>query len=59
MGEDRKLYNLLVGKSEGKRPLGRTRSRWKDGIRMYLREIDLRVWIGFDWLRIGTGGGLL
>jgi hypothetical protein len=59
MGEERKLYKVLVGKSEGKRPLGRTRRRWEDGFRMYLREIDLRVWIGFDWLRIGTGGGLL
>jgi hypothetical protein len=59
MGEERKLYNVLVGKPEGKRPLGRPRRRWEDGIRMDLREIGLGVWIGFDWLRIGTGGGLL
>jgi hypothetical protein len=44
---------------EGKRPLGRTRLRWEDGIRMGLRGIGLGVGIGFDWLRIGTGGGLL
>jgi hypothetical protein len=49
----------LVGKPEGKRPLGRPRRRWEDGIRMDLREIGLGVWIGFDWFRIGTGGGLL
>jgi hypothetical protein len=35
----RKVYRVLVGKSEGKRPLGRPRRRWKDGIRMNLREI--------------------
>jgi hypothetical protein len=59
MGEERKLYMVLVGKPEGKRPLVRARRRWEDGIRMDLREIGLEVWIGFDWLWIGTGGGLL
>jgi hypothetical protein len=59
MGEERKVHTVLVGKSEGKRPLGRPRRRWEDGIRMDLRENDLGVWIGFDWLRTGTGGGLL
>jgi hypothetical protein len=58
MGEERKLYKVLVGKPEGKRPLGRPRRRWEDGIRMNLRENGLG-WIGFDWLRTGTGGGLL
>jgi hypothetical protein len=48
-----------VGKPEGKRPLGRPRRRWEDEIRMDLREIGLGVWIGFNWLRIGIGGGLL
>jgi hypothetical protein len=48
-----------VGKPEGKRPLGRPRHRWEDGIRIDLREIGLEVWIGFDWLRIDTGDGLL
>jgi hypothetical protein len=43
-----------------KRPLGRPRSRWKDEIRIDLRKTGWgRVWIGFDWLRIGTGGELL
>jgi hypothetical protein len=38
MGEERKLYKVLVGKPKGKRPLGRLRCRWEDGIRMDLRE---------------------
>jgi hypothetical protein len=59
IGEDRKLYNVLVGMSEGKRPLVRPWRRWEDVIRMDLTEIGLGVWIGFDWLRIGTDGGLL
>jgi hypothetical protein len=59
MGEDRKVYKVLVGTPEGRRPLGRPRRRWEDGIRMDLREIGLGVWNGINWLRIGTGGGLL
>jgi hypothetical protein len=57
MGEKRNVYRLLVGKPEGKRPLGRLKRRWIDNID--LLEIGLNVvdWIG--WLRIGTGGGLL
>jgi hypothetical protein len=43
MGEERKVYKVLVGKPEGKRPLGRPRRRWEDGIRMNLREIGLGV----------------
>jgi hypothetical protein len=49
MGEERKLYKGLVGKPEGKRPLGRPRRRWEDEIRMYLREIGLG---GVDWIRL-------
>jgi hypothetical protein len=40
MGEDRKVYTVLVRKPEGKRPLGRPRRRWEDGIRMDLRGTD-------------------
>jgi hypothetical protein len=50
MGEERKVYKVLVGKPQGKRPLERQRHRWEDGIRMDLREICWGVWIGFDWL---------
>jgi hypothetical protein len=46
-GEARNAYNILVGKPEGKRPLGRTRRRWEDNIRMDLRKIGGRVWTGF------------
>jgi hypothetical protein len=47
MGEKRKVYRLLVGKPEGKRPLGRPRCGWIDNIKMDLLEIGLSVdWIG-------------
>jgi hypothetical protein len=39
MGEVRGAYNILVGKPEGRRPLGRPRRRWEDNIKMDLREI--------------------
>jgi hypothetical protein len=58
MGKEIKVYKVLVGKPEGKRPLGRPRRRWEDEIRMDIREIGLGMWIGLDWLRTGTGGGL-
>jgi hypothetical protein len=50
MGKKRNVYRLLVGKSEGKRPLGRPRCRWIDNIKMDLLEIGLNVvdWIGLD-----------
>jgi hypothetical protein len=59
MGEERKVYKVLVEKPEGNRPLGRPRRRWEDGVKMDLKEIVLGVWIGFDWPRKGIGGGLL
>jgi hypothetical protein len=43
MGEERKVYKVLVGKAEGKRPLGRPRRRLEDEIRMDVREIGLGV----------------
>jgi hypothetical protein len=45
MGKDRKLYKVLVGNPEGKRPFGRPKCRWEDGIRMDLRETG---WYGVD-----------
>jgi hypothetical protein len=48
MGEKRNVYRLLVGKPEGKRPLGRPRRRWIDNINMDLLEMGVSVvdWIG-------------
>jgi len=40
MGKERGLYRVLVGKPEGKRPLGRPRRRWVDNIRMDLQEVE-------------------
>jgi hypothetical protein len=53
MGEKRNVYRLLVGESEGKRPLGRPRRRWIDNIKVDLLEIGLSVvdWIGLAWDR--------
>jgi hypothetical protein len=45
----RKVYKVLVGKPEGKTPLGRPRRRWEDVIRMDLRENGLG---GVDWIRL-------
>jgi hypothetical protein len=47
--ERREVYKVSVGKPEGKRPLGRSRRRWEDGIRMDLRETGLG---GVDWIRL-------
>jgi hypothetical protein len=59
MGERRDAYRALVGKPEGRRPLGRHRRRWEDNIKMDLREVRWGAWTGSIWLRIGTSGGLL
>jgi hypothetical protein len=49
MGEKRNAYRLLVGKPHGKRPLGRSRRRWVDNIKMELLEIGLD---GVDWIAL-------
>jgi hypothetical protein len=49
VGEGRTLYRVLVGKPEGRRPLGRPRRRWEDGIRMDLQEIS---WGGVEWIHL-------
>jgi hypothetical protein len=49
MGEDIKVYKVLVGKPEGKIPLRRPRRRWEDGVRINLREIGLG---GVAWIRL-------
>jgi hypothetical protein len=47
IGRKRNAYNILVGKPERKRPLGRPRRRWVDNIKMDLREVG---WDGRDWI---------
>jgi hypothetical protein len=49
MGEERNVYRVLMGKPEGKRPLGRPRCIWEDGIRMDLRGIG---WGNVDWIQL-------
>jgi len=50
MGERRGLYRVLVGKPEGKRPLGRPRHKWEDNIKMDLQEAGCG---GMDWIELG------
>jgi hypothetical protein len=57
-GEERRIQGL-VGKPEGKRPLGRRKRRWEIIIRWIFRKWDVGVWSGSIWLRIGTGGAYL
>ena len=57
--ERRGVYRILVGKPEGKRPLGRPRSRWKDNTKMDLQEVGCGEWSGSRWLRMWTRGGHL
>jgi hypothetical protein len=59
MGEGRGMYRVLVGKPEGKRPLGRPRFRWDDNIKADLEEVGCGGWAGLSWLRIETDGGQL
>jgi hypothetical protein len=49
MGEGRCVYRVLVGRPEGKRPLERSRRRWKDNIKLDLREIGID---GANWIRL-------
>ena len=49
MGERRGVYRVLVGKLEGKRPLGRPRRRWEDNIKMDLQEVGCG---GMDWIEM-------
>jgi hypothetical protein len=51
MGEERNACRILVGKPDGKRPLGRPRRRWLDNIKMDLTEIG---WDGMDWIDLAN-----
>jgi hypothetical protein len=59
MGEERGVYRVLVGKPEGKSPLGRPRRRWVEILGWIFRRWDVGIWTGLDWPRIETGGGRL
>jgi hypothetical protein len=59
MREERGVHRVLMGKPEGKRPLGRHRCRWEDNIKMDVQEVGGDRGAGWSWLRIGTGGGHL
>jgi len=61
MVEKRGVYRVLVGKPEGKRPLGRSRRRWVDNISTDIQEVGCGYmdWIGLAWTRIEIGGGRL
>ena len=52
MGEKRGIYGVLVGKPEGKRPLGRCRHRWEDNIKLDLQEVGCE---GMDWIELAEG----
>ena len=56
MGEGRGVYRILVGKPEGKRPLGRPRRRWEDNVKMDLQEVGCG---DMDWVELARGGGHL
>jgi hypothetical protein len=59
MGEMRNANKFLDGKTEGMKPLCRPRHRQECNIKMGLKEYDMRVGIGFSWLRIGSSDGPL
>ena len=53
MEESRNAYRILLGRSEGKRPLGSPRRRWKDNIKMRLREVGCDPG---DWIHLAEDG---
>ena len=52
--ERRDVYRALVGKPEGKRPLGRPRRRWEGNIKMDLQELECE---SIDWIKLAQDGG--
>jgi hypothetical protein len=58
-GEKRVAYRVLMGKPEGKRPLGRPRCGWQDNIKMTIEEVGWGVWTGLIWFNVWRDDGLL
>jgi hypothetical protein len=52
-GERRDVYRVFVGNPEGKRPLGRTRSRWEENIKMNVLNLQEVECVGTDWIEVG------
>jgi hypothetical protein len=50
MAEKRGAGRILVGRSEGRRPLGRSKRIWDDNIKMYLKAVGMGAWTGLSWL---------
>ena len=59
MGERGGVDRVLVGRPEGRRPLGISRLRWEDNIKLDLQDMGVRVWTGSRSFSIRTGGGHL
>ena len=59
MGDRRDACRVVVGRAEGKRPLGRRRRRWENSVKMGVKELGFEDWTGLIWLMVGTSGGLL
>ena len=56
MGDSRGLYRVMVGKTEEKRPLGRSGRRWEDNVKMDIQELGCGTWAGLIWFRMVRGG---
>lgn len=57
-GEEGSAFRILSEKPEGKKPLGRRRSRWEDDVKRDLKKWYMKVWTEFMWLRVGSSGWL-
>ena len=56
-GKRRRVHRVLMGKPEGKGPLGKLRRRWEGNTKMDVQEVGCGVWTGSSWLKIRTDGG--
>jgi hypothetical protein len=59
MGQEKNICRILVGRSEGKRPLGRHGQRLQNSVKMDITVVKWNKWIRFIWVRIDTSGTLL